>query len=84
MQKTHPDQYPVVRLKIGGFNHRDDRVGWVATPVLAVVGRVPKDSAAKPDSSPTADMNDQFRFDHQTHRRHRANAAPYGGANDAK
>jgi hypothetical protein len=62
MQKTHPDQYPVVRLKIGGFNHRDDRVGWVATPVLAVVGRVPKDSAAKPDSSPTADMNDQIPF----------------------
>jgi hypothetical protein len=39
MQRTHPDQYPVVRLKIGGFQHKDDRVGWVKTPVIAVVGR---------------------------------------------
>ena len=54
--------YPVVRLKVGGFNHRDERVGWVPTPVLAVVGRAPKDSAAKPDSSPAADMSDQIAF----------------------
>jgi len=50
----------VVRLKIGGFQHRDDRVGWVKTPVLAVVGRAPKDSAAKPDTSIAADMNDEI------------------------
>jgi hypothetical protein len=56
------DFYPVVRLKIGGFQHRDDRVGWVKTPVIAVVGRAPKDSAATPDSSPAADMNDQIPF----------------------
>jgi hypothetical protein len=62
MQRTHPDQYPVVRLKVGGFNHRDERVGWVSTPVLAVVGRVPKDSAAKPDSSPAADFADSIPF----------------------
>jgi hypothetical protein len=58
MQKTHPNFYPVVRLKIGGFQHRDDRVGWVKTPVLAVVGRHAKDDAAKPDTSLAADMND--------------------------
>jgi hypothetical protein len=62
MQRTHPDQYPVVRLKIGGFQHKDDRVGWVKTPVIAVVGRTPKDSAAKPDSSIASDMNDQIPF----------------------
>jgi hypothetical protein len=62
MQRTHPGQYPVVRLKIGGFQHKDDRVGWVKTPVIAVVGRTPKDSAAKPDTSLTADMNDQIPF----------------------
>lgn len=62
MQRTHPDMYPVVRLKVGGFNHRDERVGWVPAPVLAVVGRAPKDSAAKPDSSLAADMNDQIPF----------------------
>jgi hypothetical protein len=62
MQKTHPDMYPVVRLKVGGFSHRDERVGWVQVPVFAVVGRAAKDSAAKPDSSPAADMNDQIPF----------------------
>jgi hypothetical protein len=60
MQRTNPDQYPVVRLKTGGFQHRDDRVGWVATPVLAVVGRMAKDSAARPDTSVAADMNDEI------------------------
>jgi hypothetical protein len=62
IQKTHPDTYPVIKLKVGGFQHRDDRVGWVATPVLAVVGRVSKDGAAKPDSSIAADLNDQIPF----------------------
>jgi hypothetical protein len=60
MQRTHPDQYPVVRLKIGGFQHKDDRVGWVKVPVLAVVGRHAKDDAAKPDTSLAADMNDSL------------------------
>lgn len=62
LQRTDPDSYPIVRLKSGGFNHRDPRVGWVATPVLAVVGKAPKASAAKPDSSPAADMEDQIPF----------------------
>jgi hypothetical protein len=62
LQKTHPDQYPVIRLKVGGFQHRDERVGWVKVPVLAVVGRAQKDSAAKPDSSAAADMSDEIPF----------------------
>jgi hypothetical protein len=62
MQRTHPDMYPVVRLKLGGFQHRDERVGWVNTPVFAVVGRQPKDSAAKPDGSLQADLQDEIPF----------------------
>jgi hypothetical protein len=62
IRKSHPDEYPVVRLKLGGFQHRDERVGWVDTPVFAVVGRVPRDSAAKPDTSPAADMNDEIPY----------------------
>jgi hypothetical protein len=62
LQKTHADQYPVIKLKTGGFQHRDDRVGWVAVPVLAVVGRAQKDSAAKPDSSLKADLGDEIPF----------------------
>jgi hypothetical protein len=62
MGRTHPDMFPVVRLKAGGFQHKDDRVGWVKVPVLAVVGRHAKDDVAKPDSSVAADMDDQIPF----------------------
>jgi hypothetical protein len=62
MQQTHPDMYPVVRLKKSGFQHRDERIGWVATPAFAVVGRMPKDSAAKPDTSPAGDLDDEIPF----------------------
>jgi hypothetical protein len=62
LQRSHPDMYPVIRLKTGGFQHRDDRVGWVNVPVLAVVGRALKDTAAVPDSSIKADMDDDLPF----------------------
>jgi hypothetical protein len=62
-QRTRSTDYPVIRLKVGGFQHRDDRVGWVKVPVLAVVGRAPKHGAATPpDSSLAADMNDEIGF----------------------
>jgi hypothetical protein len=60
MERTHGDAYPIVRLKKGGFNHRDERIGWVATPAFAVVGRAPKDNAVKPDTSVAADLNDEI------------------------
>lgn len=60
MQRTNAGEVPVVRLKAGGFNHRDDRIGWVPVPVFAVVGRAPRDSAAKPDTSAAADLNDEI------------------------
>jgi hypothetical protein len=62
MQKTNPGELPVIRLKVGGFNHRDERIGWVHTPVFAVVGRAPRDSAAKPDTSLKADLNDEIPY----------------------
>ena len=51
LRTSHPDHYPVVRLKPSGFQHKDDRIGWVPTPGFLVVGRVPKSSAAIPDTS---------------------------------
>jgi hypothetical protein len=60
MQRTDKDSYPVVRLKPSGFNHKDERVGWVHTPSFAVVGRTPKNSAAVPDTSVAADLNDEI------------------------
>ena len=46
-----PDHYPVVRLTVGGFQHKDSRIGWVPTPVFCVIGSVPCDDAAKPPES---------------------------------
>jgi hypothetical protein len=34
----------------------------VSVPVFAVVGRAPRDSAARPDTSPSSDMNDRIPF----------------------
>jgi hypothetical protein len=62
MRKKDADHYPVVRLKSSGFNHRDPRIGFVPTPLLAVVGKAPKASAAVPDTSAAADLNDQNPF----------------------
>ena len=60
MQKTNPGELPVVRLRTGGFQHRDDRIGFVTTPVFVVCGRQPRDSVAKPDTSIGAYMNDEI------------------------
>jgi hypothetical protein len=60
MQRTNPGELPVVRLRPGGYQHRDERIGWVATPTFCVVGRAPRDSAAKPDTSLAADLNDEL------------------------
>jgi hypothetical protein len=62
MRRNDPNSYPVIRLKPSGFEHRDERVGWVHVPAFAVVGRTPKNSAAIPDTSPAADMNDEVPF----------------------
>jgi hypothetical protein len=62
MRKKDDDHYPVVRLKVSGYNHRDERVGWVHTPVFAVVGKASKASAAIPDTSPSGDLDDAIPF----------------------
>ena len=59
MQRTRSDDLPVVRLGKGGYQHKDARVGWVDTPVFVVVGRAPKDGAAK---SPTTSLSDHVPF----------------------
>lgn len=72
MRRTTPDDVPVVRLKAGGFQHKDDRIGWVATPLFVVVGRAPRDDAARPetvppDTTPGGDMNDSLEDLLKTH-----------------
>jgi hypothetical protein len=62
MRRKDGEHYPVVRLKSSGFNHRDPRIGFVPTPLLAVVGTAPKASAAIPDTSPRHDLDDEIPF----------------------
>jgi hypothetical protein len=62
LRKSHPGECPVVKLKVGGFEHKDSRVGWVKTPVFVVVGHAPVDSSARPDTSLGAEMNDELPF----------------------
>ena len=47
LRRKDSNLYPVVRLKPGGFQHRDPRVGWVVTPTFVVVGKAPKDSSGQ-------------------------------------
>jgi hypothetical protein len=59
LRRTHPDDLPRVRLSSGGFEHRDSRIGWVSVPRFIVVGRAPRDSAASPGPTTTANyLND--------------------------
>jgi hypothetical protein len=60
MQRLTPGELPAVRLKAGGFNHRDPRIGWVAVPQFQIIGRAPRDSVSKPDTSVAADLNDEI------------------------
>jgi hypothetical protein len=60
LQRAHPGDVPIVKLRPGGFNHRDSRIGWVATPTFCIVGHAPRNAALMPDTSAAADMNDSL------------------------
>jgi hypothetical protein len=62
MERNEPDYYPVIKLRISGFNHRDERVGWVKTPAFERVGKAPKANTTMADASVTADMDDVIPF----------------------
>jgi hypothetical protein len=62
LRKSHPGECPVVRLKVGGFEHKDTRVGWVKTPVFVVVGHSKVDPTTRPDTSLRAEMDDEIPF----------------------
>jgi hypothetical protein len=60
LQRTHPGDVPIVRLRPGGFVHKDARIGWVPTPTFCVVGHAPRNSATTPDTTPSGDMGDEI------------------------
>jgi hypothetical protein len=38
--KTHPDQLPLIKLGVGGYEH--PKYGWIKTPDFAPAGYLPK------------------------------------------
>jgi hypothetical protein len=62
MQRSEPDFYPVVRLDVSGFQHRDERVGWVKTPAFTRVGKAPKSDVSAAITSAADDMSDEIPF----------------------
>src|SRR5262245_16110013 len=62
MMTTEPDVYPVIKLRISGFDHRDERVGWVKVPAFERVGKAPKADTTIADTSLSGEMNDEIPF----------------------
>lgn len=60
LQVTSPGSFPVVRLKPSGY--QDSRYGWVYVPNFVVVGVSPGHTAAIPDTSLKAEMDDSIPF----------------------
>jgi hypothetical protein len=60
LQVAGPGSFPVVRLKPGGY--QDSRYGWVHVPNFVVVGVSPGHTAAIPDTSLKAQLNDEIGF----------------------
>ena len=62
MQRAEPDVYPVIKLRISGFEHRDERIGWIKTPAFERVGKAPKADLTVVTTSVAGDMNDEIPF----------------------
>jgi hypothetical protein len=56
-KKKQPDELPVVQLRVGGFPHKDPRVGWVATPTFVVCGSTNANGVPK---SAAEELNDKI------------------------
>ena len=62
LSRKNADVYPVVRLDLGGFQHRDTRIGVVKVPAFPIIGEAPKDGTTAPDTSIGGDLDDEIPF----------------------
>jgi hypothetical protein len=62
LRRKDPGLYPIIRLDLGGYEHRDSRIGWVKTPAFPIVGQVPKDGTIVPDTTIAGDLDDEIPF----------------------
>jgi hypothetical protein len=58
MQRHDPDNYPVIKLALGSFQHRDERVGRVVVPAFPRIGKAPISGVAAATTSLADDMDD--------------------------
>jgi hypothetical protein len=57
-RRTDPEYVPIIKLRTGGFKHKDPRVGFVTTPTFAVVGQSKRADAP----TPSVDLDDEIPF----------------------
>jgi hypothetical protein len=57
--KQHPDCFPIVALRSDSYNHPNKAFGRIKIPVLAVVGRAPRDGSVAIQTI-ADDMNDEI------------------------
>src|SRR5262245_19496941 len=62
MQKSEPDFYPVVKLDVSGFEHRDRRIGWLRSPCFTHIVRAPKSDSTAAQTSIGDNMSDAVPF----------------------
>jgi hypothetical protein len=62
LRTREPDVYPVIKLQVGGFQHRDDRIGYVRTPKFPIVGRAAKDNTAAANTAIADNLSDEIPF----------------------
>jgi len=59
MQRIEPNDYPIIKLRIGGFEHRDPRIGWIKTPAFERCGKASKADTTMADTSLSGELNDE-------------------------
>jgi hypothetical protein len=62
MLRREPNDYPVVKLALSSFQHREERIGRVTVPAFVRVGKTPKTGIAAIDTSVATDMDDEIPF----------------------
>jgi hypothetical protein len=62
MLRREPNDYPVIKLALSSFQHREERIGRVTVPAFVRVGKTPKTGMAAIDTSIAADMDDEIPF----------------------
>jgi len=58
MQRSEPDYYPIVRLDVGSFEHKDPRIGKVLKPQFTRIGRALKADVSVASTDAADDMDD--------------------------